>query len=162
MLTSERFRTAKTQTGHQKKFRCRLVRLSMLKLGDGVWSRSRELRSGRASTSIGVSVPVGSHETLEDSRAYARVFLNFAVGLEYSIGSEPRPCRPRPSTSPKRCRHRRASGAWLPFDEANTARYRSEINKPPNSPCVDRSDAAAVAAPPQPIRARNKIIDIGG
>ena len=39
MLTSERFRTAKTQTGHQKKFRCRLVRLSMLKLGDGVWEQ---------------------------------------------------------------------------------------------------------------------------
>ena len=31
----------------------------MLKLGDVLRSRSRELRSGRASTSIGVSVPVG-------------------------------------------------------------------------------------------------------
>jgi hypothetical protein len=29
----------------------------------------------------GVSVPVGSHETLEDSRAYARVFLNLNGGI---------------------------------------------------------------------------------
>ena len=86
MLTSERFRTTKTQTGHQKTFRCRLVRLSMLKLGDGVREQIARVAI-RTGINIDWSKRTGrlqlasiSRETL-DLRA---IFLNSAASTQNS------------------------------------------------------------------------------
>ena len=82
MLTSERFRTAKTQTGHQKTFRCRLVRLSMLKLGDGVRSRSRDCDP--TGININWSKRTGR---LQLASISPRIFLNSAASTQrFSAG----------------------------------------------------------------------------